>query len=135
MAEFTHFDAEGKAVMVDVGDSSEPALVYLVARSHDRLEQGPAARAAYARRAARPETDPWHHVGQSALLLLDARPGPAGPPPPATVARAITAAEQAIALGGSLAEGQYQLGLARAERRDYAGAATAFEAAIDQLPR
>mgnify|MGYP002632135591 CR=1 FL=1 len=124
-----------QVVMIALDDTSPPSLVYLVAQSHDRLKQEPAARAAYAQLAARPETDPWHHVGQSALLMLDARPGPAGTPPAATVARAVEAAERATILPPSVAEAQFQLGLALAERRDYATAAPAFEAAIALDPQ
>jgi TolA-binding protein len=122
-------------VSIQLDDASPPSLVYLVAQSHDRLTQVPAARDTYGRLIGRPDTDPWHHVGQSALLLLDARPGPAGTPPAATVARAVAAAEQASTLTPSIAEAQYQLGLAQAERRDYAKAASAFEAAISLDPQ
>ena len=122
-------------VAIPLDDASPPSLVYLVAQNHDRLKRAPAAREAYGRLTGRPDTDPWHHVGQSALLLLDARPGPAGTPPAATVARAVAAAEHASTLTPSIAEAQYQLGLAEAERRDYGKAAPAFEAAIALDPQ
>jgi len=122
-------------VAIPLDDASPPSLVYLVAQSHDRLKRVPAARETYGRLTGRPDTDPWHHVGQSALLLLDARPGPAGTPPAATVARAVAAAEHASALTPSIAEAKYQLGLAEAERRDYGKAAPAFEAAIALDPQ
>ncbi len=49
-----------QVVAVTLNDNSAPALVYLVAQSHDRLEQRAPARATYERLAGRPETDPWH---------------------------------------------------------------------------
>lgn len=124
-----------QVVAVPLDEASAPALVYLVAQSHDRLDRTPAARDTYARLTGRPDTDPWHHVGQSAVLLLDARPGPAGTPPAATVARAVAAAEHAATLGPAIAEAKYQVGLAEAERRDYGKAAQAFEAAIALDPQ
>jgi len=114
-----------QVVAVTLNDNSAPALVYLVAQSHDRLTQPAPARAAYERLAGRPETDPWHFIGRSAVLLRDSQP-----------ARAVSAAERAVALGPKVAEAHFQLGLVRAERRDYVQAAPAFEAAvaIDPMP-
>ncbi|MDA1092297.1 MAG: tetratricopeptide repeat protein [Acidobacteria bacterium] len=110
-------------------------MVYLVAQSQDRLKRDGAARETYARLISRPDTDPWHHVGRSAVLLLDARPGPPDAPPAATVAQAVAAAEQASTLSPALPEAKYQLGLSEAERRDYGKAAPAFEAAIALDPQ
>ncbi len=106
-------------------DSSEPGLVFLIAQSHDRLGQPAQARAAYDRLIARPQTDPWHFVGRSAVSLATGQQ-----------TQAVTAAERAVALGPRIAEMHFQLGLAQAERRDYANAAPAFEAAIaiDPMP-
>ena len=56
-------------------------MVYLVSQSHDRLKRVPEARETYGRLTRRPDTDPWHHLCQSALLPLDAGPGPVGTPP------------------------------------------------------
>ena len=97
-----------RVVAVAVDDASAPSLIFLVARSHDRLTQRAQARAAYERLTGRPETDPWHFVGRAATLLADAQ----------------------------LAETHFQLGLVQAERRDYGKAAPAFEAAIaiDPMP-
>ena len=106
-------------IAVALNDNSAPALVYLVALSHDQLKQPVAARAAYERLAARPQTDPWHFIGRSAVLLTAPQP-----------TQAVAAAERAVALGPTVAEAHFQLGLARAERRDYVRAAPAFEAAI-----
>ena len=112
-------------VAVALDDDSAPSLVYLVAQSHDRQEQGAQARAAYKRLAARPETDVWHFIGRSAALLADGQP-----------VQAVAAAEQAVRMAPTVAEGHYQLGLAEAERRDYEKAASAFAAAIaiDPMP-
>ena len=119
-----------QVVAVALNDNSAPALVYLVARSHDQLTQTVAARAAYERLAARPQTDPWHFIGRSAVQLT------APQPTQAATAASQTAAERAVALGPRVAEAHFQLGLARAERRDYVRAAPAFEAAIaiDPMP-
>lgn len=124
-----------QVVAIAIDDASPPSLIYLVAQSHDRLKREPAARETYARLTKRPETDPWHHVGRSALLLLDARPGPPDAPPAATVAQAVAAAERASTLTPAIQEARYQLGLSEAERRDYGKAAPAFEAAIALDPQ
>ena len=86
-----------QVVAVTLNDNSAPALVYLVAQSHDRLTQPAPARAAYERLAGRPETDPWHFIGRSAVLLRDSQP-----------ARAVSAAERAVALGPKVAEAHFQ---------------------------
>ena len=114
-----------RVVAVAVDDASAPSLIFLVARSHDRLTQRAQARAAYERLTGRPETDPWHFVGRAATLLADAQ-----------LAEALSAAERAVALGATVAETHFQLGLVQAERRDYGKAAPAFEAAIaiDPMP-
>ena len=108
-----------QVVAVSLNDASAPSLIYLVAQSHERLEQRAAARTAYQRLAARPQTDPWHFIGRSAMLVADAQP-----------AQALTAAERAVAVGPTVADAHFQLGRVQAERRDYGKAAPAFEAAI-----
>ena len=114
-----------QVVAVTLNDASAPSLIYLVAQSHDRLGQHGAARAANERLAARPQTDPWHFVGRAAILLADTQ-----------LDEALTAAERAVALGSTVADTHFQLGLVQAERRDYGKAAPAFEAAIaiDPMP-
>jgi hypothetical protein len=72
-------------VAIELKDDSPPALVYLVAQGHARLQQRAQARAAYDRLAARPQTDPWHFIGRSAVLLGDAQLIPG-----------VTAAEQGV---------------------------------------
>jgi len=127
-----------QVVAVALNDNTTPALVYLVARSHDQLKQPVAARAAYERLAARPQTDPWHFIGRSAVLLTAPQPTQVttAANQPAATEQAVAAANRAVALGPTVAEAHFQLGLARAERRDYVRAAPAFEAAIaiDPMP-
>jgi tetratricopeptide (TPR) repeat protein len=106
-------------VAIELKDDSPPALVYLVAQGHARLQQRAQARAAYDRLAARPQTDPWHFIGRSAVLLGDAQLIPG-----------VTAAEQGVQLGPKVAETHFQLGLAYGDNQDWAKAAPAFEAAI-----
>ena len=114
-----------QVVAVTLNDASPPALIYLVARSHDQLTQPAQARAAYDRLAGRSETDPWHFVGRAAILLAGTQPE-----------QALAAAQHAVTLGPKIAQTHFQLGLVQAERRDYAKAAPAFEAAIaiDPMP-
>ena len=106
-------------VALTLNDASTPALIYLVAQSHERLRQRAPARTAYERLAGRSETDPWHFIGRAALLLADTQPD-----------EALAAAAQAVALAPRVPETHFQLGLVQAERRDYGQAAPAFEAAI-----
>ena len=108
-----------QVVAVTLTDQSAPSLIYLVAQGHDRLEQRAPARAAHERLATRPQTDPWHFIGRSAVLLADNQP-----------AQALAAAERAVTLGPGVAEAHFQLGLVQAAHRDYGEAAPAFEAAI-----
>ena len=108
-----------QVVGVPLTDTSAPSLLYLIAESHDRLGQRGAARAANERLAARPQTDPWHFIGRSAVHLADAQ-----------LAQGVTAAEQAVKLDPKVAEAHFQLGLALGDSRNWATAAPAFEAAI-----
>ena len=100
-------------------EQSEPQLVYLVSQSQAKLESAGAAEASRQLLTARPDTDPWHFIGRSATLLAQGM-----------TAEAITAAQQAVEVGPTVAEAHYQLGLAHAEQRDYATAAPAFEASL-----
>lgn len=108
---------------VSLTDASAPGVVYLVAQSHDRLGRAAEARAVYTRLAGRPQTDPWHFIGRSGELLADNQ-----------VTEAVDTARQAVGLTPTMAEAQFQVGLAEAQRRNYAQAATAFEASIAQDP-
>ena len=77
-----------QVIAVTLSGESAPSLIYVVAQSHERLEQGALARAAYDRLASRPETDPWHFIGRSAAQLADGQ-----------LAQGVTAAELAVKLG------------------------------------
>ena len=110
-------------IAIPLASDSAPALIYQIAQSHDRLEQAPAARAAYGRLAARPAIDAWHFIGRAATLLADGQ-----------TAEAVTAAQQAVTASPDVAAAHYQLGLAQAARLDYEKAAPAFEAAISVIP-
>ena len=114
-----------QVIAVTLSGESAPSLIYVVAQSHDRLKQRAPARAAYERLADRPETDPWHFVGRSAVLLADNQ-----------LAQALAAAQHAVTLGPMVAEAHFQLGRVLAEHRDYVKAAPAFVAAIaiDPMP-
>ena len=114
-----------QVIAVTLNGESAPSLIYVVAQSHDRLKQRAQGRAAYERLAGRPETDPWHFVGRSAMLLADNQ-----------LAQALAAAQHAVTLGPTVAEAHFQLGRVLAERRDYVKAAPAFVAAIaiDPMP-
>ena len=104
---------------VPVTDASAPGVVYLVAQSQARLGRSAEARAAYTRLAGRPQTDPWHFIGQSGVLLTDNQ-----------TAEAVSTARQALPLTPRVAQAQFQVGLAEAQQRNYSPAATAFEAAV-----
>ena len=128
-----------QVVAIPLTEQSAPSLIYVVAQSQNRLDQRAAARATYEQLAARPTIDPWHFIGRSAVLLADTQPAQAVAAVEQTVAtaeQAVAAAQQAVTLGPRVAETHFQLGLAQAERRDYAQAALAFEAAIavDPMP-
>jgi tetratricopeptide (TPR) repeat protein len=108
-----------QVVTVPVTDASAPGVVYLVAQSQAQLGRTAEARAAYTRLADRPQTDPWHFIGQSGVLLTDNQS-----------AGAVNTARQALPLTPTVAQAQFQVGLAEAQQRNYAPAATAFEASI-----
>ena len=75
--------------------------------------------------AAEPDTDPWAHIGQAAVLLLDER---------RTVHTEETA-RLAVDLDSGLSMGHYQLGLVHGWYRDYARAVIAFDMVINIEPR
>ena len=99
-----------QVVAIKLNDDSDPALIFLVAQSHERQQQRAQARAAYDRLAARPQTDPWHFIGRSAVLLGDRQP-----------AQGVTAAEQGVRLGPQIADAHLQLGLAYGDGGNWAG--------------
>lgn len=113
----TLFEAGQYAQVVEaVAASTNPADIYLAARSHERLRQPAEARATYERIAT--QGGAWPEVAQSAIHLLDNNH-----------TEALAAANRAVMANDKLAEAHYQLGLVQQDRRDYAGAAAAFEKA------
>ncbi len=118
------FDAGEYQRAVDAASgSSDPRATYLVAQSQQRLRRGDEARRAYEQLAARPEGDPWHDIGLSGLALLTSNTGDA-----------VRAGDRAAASGASLAEAQYQRGLALASAQNMADAAAAFDKAATLDP-
>ena len=111
------------ASSAQASEDEQPRVTYLVAQSHQKLRHPDDARQAYGQLAARGDGDPWRDVGRSAVALL-ASDGAGG----------VDAANQAVALGGSLPEAHYQRGLALSVRQDMANAAAAFEKATELDP-
>jgi tetratricopeptide (TPR) repeat protein len=105
------------------GNSSEPRLIYLVAQSQQKLRKPDDARRTYQKLSSRPDTDAWHFIGQSALDLLATNPD-----------SAVTNANKAVTLGPSIAEAQYQRGLALSTKQQMADAAEAFQKASELDP-
>lgn len=103
-----------------------PEMILLAGRAHEKLQQTGPANERYGRLTAdRPETDPWRFIGQSALLLNET---------PKKVDEALAAARKAVELAPENVHGQYQLGIALGNTRDYANAAQAFEKATELDP-
>jgi tetratricopeptide (TPR) repeat protein len=105
------------------GADADPRIVYLLAQSQQKLGKRDEAREHYSQLAARPENDPWHDIGRSAVAQLanDAD-------------GALDAANQAAERGAAIPEAHYQRGLAFSARQDMANAATAFEKATELDP-
>lgn len=101
-----------------------PPLQLLAGSAHEKLQQPVRASERYEGLTATPSgadqpvTDPWHFIGRSALLLNQT---------PKKIDEAVAAARRAVELAPANAHAHYQLGLALGNRRDYAGAAQAFE--------
>jgi len=118
------YDAGQYQQVVDAaGGEQDPRVTYLRALSQQKLRQPAEARRAYEQLTARPESDPWHDVGKSAVALLSS-----------DSAGALEAADRAIDADDSLPEAHYQRGLALSARQDMAGAAAAFQKASDLDP-
>jgi tetratricopeptide (TPR) repeat protein len=101
--------------VVAAAPSDDPRLIFLAARSQQKLGNADAARQAYEQLAARGEGDPWRDVGRSALALLASNAD-----------EAVEAANQAVSRGDSLPEAHLQRGLVLSARQDNAGASEAF---------
>src|SRR5262249_26361390 len=118
------FDAgQFQQVISAAGGSKDPQVLYLVAMSHQRLRHTDDARNVYAELASRPDSDPWHHIGESAIAILSSNAG-----------AAVAAADQAGAKGDGLAEAHYQRGLSLSAHGGMAGAAAAFQKATEIDP-
>ena len=96
---------------------NEPADIYLSAQSYERLGQPDRAKAEFALLDDLKDAA-WRLVGDSAESLIDT-----------DVEQALKAATQAAASAPDFFFAQYQLGLVKAERQDWTGAADAFERA------
>ena len=103
--------------------SPTPDKVYLAARSHEKLSRAAEAYMQYSMLAARPEKDPWKHIGASAVLLTDGNAD-----------AALAAAKRATRIASALPAAHYQLGVAFGYMQDYANAAVAFEKAASLNP-
>lgn len=104
----------------------EPQLEYLAGQALEKLQQPALADERFARLVTdKPETDPWRFIGQSATLLNQT---------PMAVDESIAAARHATELAPDNVHAHYQLGLALAEKRDYAAAAPAFARATEIDP-
>lgn len=101
---------------------NEPAETYLSAQSYERLGQPDRAKAELAL-LADVDDAAWKLVGGSAESLIDAN-----------IEQALEAATQAAASAPDFFFAQYQLGLVKAERQDWTGAADAFERATQIDP-
>jgi tetratricopeptide (TPR) repeat protein len=101
----------------------QPRILFLTGQSQQKLSHRDEARQAYEQLAARPESDPWHDIGGSAVAMLASNGG-----------AAVDAANQAVAQGESLPEAHLQRGLALGLKQDMSGAAAAFERATQLDP-
>jgi tetratricopeptide (TPR) repeat protein len=118
------YDAGAYQQVVDTaGGSEDPHVLYVVAQSQQKLRRPDDARQIYQRLASRPDSDPWHGVGQSAIALL------AG-----DAAAGVQEADRAVAADATLPEAHQQRGLALTARQSMADAAAAFEKAGELDP-
>ena len=95
-----------------------PANLYLAGQSYQKLNQPDNAKMVFQKLASRGATDPWHHIGQSTIYLLEGN-----------LDGALAAAQQAVELGPTLPEARYQLGLAHGHKKDFTPAAAEFDEA------
>ena len=120
------FEAGQYQQIVDaVPEPEDPRTQYLAGLSYEKLDRAGDARRVFDSLMARPDSDPWAHIGSSAASLLDAT----------MTAEAERAARRAIELDSGLSMAHYQLGLVHGRQKDYERAVTAFDAAINAEPR
>ena len=118
----TMFDAGQYQQAIDAAKASQdPHVMFLVAQSQQKLRRPDDARKIYEQLAARP--DAWKAIGKSAVALLSSN-----------AAGAAQEADQAVARGGSVAEGHYLRGLALSAQQNFAEAAAAFQKATELDP-
>jgi tetratricopeptide (TPR) repeat protein len=120
----TMFDAGQYQQAVDAAAASQdPHVMFLVAQSQQKLRRPDDARKIYQQLAARPAADAWQSIGKSAVALLSSN-----------AAGAAQEADQAVARGGSIAEGHYVRGLALSAQQFFGEAAAAFQKATELDP-
>ena len=112
-----------QAVEAAQGAGAEPRLVYLLAQSQQKLGHRDEARQKYSELAARPDDDPWHDIGQSAVAQVGG-----------DTAGSVEAAARAAERGAAIPEAHYQRGVALSVKQDWAEAAAAFEKATELDP-
>jgi tetratricopeptide (TPR) repeat protein len=123
-----HFDAGRYQEAIDTIATQQgeppPELIFLLGRSHLRLNQPDPARMQFAKLSAGidPPT-PWSLVGESSIALVDGN---------ATLA--VEKANQAVALAPDQFHPNYQLGLAASAAEQWETAATALEKATTLAP-
>ena len=104
----------------------DPLLVYLAGSSLEKLARLEEARQMYGKLVGRGETDPWALVGRAAAELVTG----SGTPSADALTRAAQSVDRAIDVAPGLAAAHFQRGLIEGHKRDYAGAAAAFEQAM-----
>jgi tetratricopeptide (TPR) repeat protein len=104
-------------------DAAAPDALYVAAQSRQKLGATNEAWDTYGRLSARSEADVWHFIGLSGQQLLDDQTD-----------SALAAARQAVAMAGDLPDPHYQVGLVLAKRRNWRGAAEAFDRAAGLNP-
>ena len=116
----------------------DPRVVYLAGLAYARLEQQDSARQRFESLSVRDDTDPWAHIGRSAVRLNTPATNEEGVVTPeaemAAWGEAEQAARQAIELNPMLGVAHYQLGLVHGRQNNYAAAAAAFDAAVAADP-
>ncbi len=103
--------------------TSDPAMLYLGARSYEKLGRAEEAKRTYSELARRSAGDPWRSVGESGYLLVQGNAD-----------GAYASARRAVALASALSVAYYQLGLASGHKEDFAAAAAAFARAAEIDP-
>lgn len=104
-------------------ESPDPVLIYLAAQSQQKLSNPGEAKAQFSRLAARDASDPWHHIGESGVRIVDG-----------DVDGGLAAATEAVKLAPDLPQAHFQLGIAYGHKQDFAKAAPAFEKAAQLDP-